>query len=58
MIRRLLERLIGCRHHHTSRAFYSQPQKRNYVVCMNCGRRFWYDWQQMTIGTEIREQNI
>lgn len=63
MIAKFLDAVFGCRHPH-----YSFPitvkgiRRRNstaaltgtYVVCLDCGREFPYDWQEMRV-TSPRE---
>lgn len=49
----------GCLHAHAS--FPQTPVRKGgfrgqtYVCCLDCGRRFEYDWQSMKRGAEIRE---
>jgi hypothetical protein len=52
----MLNLLIGCSHRTTSFPF--TPRRRldsnasrtvTYVVCLDCGRKFEYDWQEMRI---------
>jgi hypothetical protein len=64
---KVLQFLFGCRH-----ANYSFPQtakagkRRNlaasltgtYVVCLDCGHEFSYDWQNMKIVEGIPEQSV
>jgi hypothetical protein len=64
---KVLQFLFGCRH-----ANYSFPQtakgnKRRsaaasltgtYVVCLDCGHEFSYDWQNMKIIAGAPDQNI
>jgi hypothetical protein len=55
---------LKCRHRNTSQPFAAQPavrsatgsswdpvssSSRHYVVCLDCGRKFDYDWQNMRI---------
>lgn len=61
MIARFLDAVFGCHHAH-----YSFPitvrrgQRRNtaavltgtYIVCLDCGKEFPYDWQQMRVTSE------
>ncbi len=47
--------LFGCTHHRctfpiTSRKAAgeaSEPSRKTYVVCLDCGKEFGYDWQKM-----------
>jgi hypothetical protein len=50
--------LFGCRHRRTSfpqsRAKrLGAPQEDMYVVCLDCAKRFHYDWDQMRIGAPV-----
>jgi hypothetical protein len=58
---KILEILFGCKHPRLSfpmsarRGEYHTPAAREtgaYVVCLDCGREFAYDWQQMQIVSE------
>jgi hypothetical protein len=53
---------LKCRHRHTSQPFAAASARaaagsswepvgtnRHYVVCLDCGRKFDYDWQNMRI---------
>jgi len=54
----LMDILFGCRHKSLSFPMTSRPGSRRsaaasvtgtYVVCLDCGREFPYDWQEMKI---------
>ncbi len=56
MIRNLLDTLFGCSHKNYSFPITAKPGQRRseaasvtgtYVVCLDCGKEFAYDWQQM-----------
>lgn len=61
MIGKLLEALFGCRHARYSfpvtvrRTKQRRPQAAaltgTYVVCLDCGKEFAYDWQAMQVIT-------
>lgn len=60
MIAKLVEAIFGCRHSHysfpvTMRGAKRRPQAAmltgTYVVCLECGREFPYDWQEMKVIT-------
>ena len=58
MTNRLMELLFGCWHAHTSkpitlRANVAGPLA-TYVVCLDCGKEFEYDWNRMRISGPIR----
>lgn len=51
--------LLGCSHRHTSfpitfrnRARGRAPGLDTYVVCLDCGKQFPYDWAQMRIAKQ------
>ena len=58
MFGRLMDLIFGCRHSRYSFPLTIRPGSRRnasasasrmgtYVVCLDCGREFNYDWQQM-----------
>lgn len=60
MIAKLLDALFGCKHSRysfpvTIRRAKRRPQAAaltgTYVVCLDCGKEFAYDWQQMKLIT-------
>jgi len=64
MFSNLMDALFGCRHSRysfpiTVRAGSRRtpaPRTGTYVVCLDCGREFRYDWQEMKImGSQPRE---
>ena len=44
-----LDRLFGCPHSHTTFPFTPKPGRSPYVVCLDCGAEFSYDWARMKI---------
>jgi len=63
----MIEFLYGiffhCRHRRTS--FPHRPGTKPgeapgemYVVCLDCGKRFHYDWEQMRIGAQIAPEVV
>jgi hypothetical protein len=62
MLDSLLNALFGCTHSRTT--FPLTPGRRpaplsahrhgTYVVCLNCGQEFSYDWNEMRIGEPVR----
>ena len=46
MIRRLLDRLFRCSHRHVTFPLRINRQPA-YVVCLDCGKEFQYDWEKM-----------
>jgi RNA polymerase subunit RPABC4/transcription elongation factor Spt4 len=64
MIEKLVNTLFGCRHPRYSfpvsvRRASRRPQAAaltgTYVVCLDCGKEFAYDWQEMKVITSPEE---
>jgi hypothetical protein len=62
----MLETFFGCWHNNLSfpRTAKSGPRKSvaasltgTYVVCLDCGKEFAYDWQEMKVIDRIPEAN-
>jgi len=62
MMARLLEVLFGCRHPHYSFPITVRSRSRRnsaasvtgtYVACLDCGKEFPYDWQDMKVITSV-----
>jgi hypothetical protein len=63
MLNILLNTLLGCSHRRTTfpitpvrRAGFAQaPGQRHstYVVCLDCGKEFGYNWAEMRIGDPV-----
>ena len=60
MFTKVFEMLFGCKHSRYSfPVTVRQPKRRpraaaltgTYVVCLDCGREFAYDWQEMNVIT-------
>jgi hypothetical protein len=58
MFRRLMEGFFGCSHANYSFPRSKRPGERRtgaaaltgmYVVCLDCGKEFAYDWQEMKV---------
>jgi len=56
----LLNALFGCSHRRTTfpitparRVGKSNVRNATYVVCLDCGKEFDYDWQEMRIGQPV-----
>lgn len=57
MVSRILDALFGCGHKHYSFPITIKKGRRSavacvtgtYVVCLDCGKEFPYDWKQMKI---------
>jgi len=61
MFARMLEGLFGCWHNHLSFPMTAKPGVRRnaaalatgiYVVCLDCGKEFAYDWREMKIVSQ------
>jgi len=63
----VLNSLFGCSHRKTSfpltpsrrssmpaSNFSGQKRKGTYVVCLDCGKEFDYDWKRMRVGEAVR----
>jgi hypothetical protein len=65
MVAKLIDVVFGCWHSHysfpvTIRGAARRPQAGaltgTYVVCLDCGREFPYDWQEMKVITSSSER--
>lgn len=65
MLQSILNSLFGCAHHRTTfpltpsrRGSSFSPASRNgaYVVCLDCGKEFAYDWQEMRVGEPVESR--
>ena len=65
MLSKLMDAMFGCRHarysfpitvRSSSRRTTGTARTGTYVVCLDCGKEFRYDWQEMKIlGSQTRE---
>jgi hypothetical protein len=62
MLAKMMDAVFGCRHSRYSFPLTIRPGSRRaspvarigtYVVCLDCGREFGYDWQEMRVA-ELR----
>jgi hypothetical protein len=60
MLASLLNSLFGCSHRRTtfpltpSRKMASASNRHGtYVVCLDCGQEFGYDWKEMRVGEAV-----
>lgn len=64
MLQSMLNALFGCSHQHTT--FPQTPGRRQagspvlgatrngtYVVCLDCGKEFAYNWEEMRVGQPV-----
>jgi hypothetical protein len=66
MFAKVMDVLFGCRHSRYSFPLTIRPGSRRaavssragtYVVCLDCGREFSYDWQDMRIARSEPEKS-
>lgn len=57
----LFSSLFGCSHRRTTfpitparRAGFSNSNKGTYVVCLDCGQEFAYNWKEMKVGDPVK----
>jgi len=58
MLNALLDLLVGCWHRKTSFPLTARSDAgtvQTYVVCLDCGRQFSYDWTRMRTGESLRK---
>jgi hypothetical protein len=58
MISRIIQLLFGCSHKRitlpiTPKGKSGVPAGQPYVVCLDCGGQFAYDWKEMRMGERI-----
>jgi hypothetical protein len=53
--------LFGCAHRRTTfpitparRAGFNNSNKGTYVVCLDCGQEFGYNWNEMKVGEAVK----
>jgi hypothetical protein len=57
---RFVDTLFGCAHRHCT---FPRTAKKpgagltTYVVCLDCGKEFPYDWQEMRVGAEVKAKH-
>ena len=60
----LVDALFGCLHKHCTFPITAKPGQPHrchqattagtYVVCLDCGEEFGYDWKQMKVGATVK----
>ena len=55
MITSLLNAMFGCSHKRTTFPI-TRPQKSTYIVCLECGQEFPYNWKEMRMDTGLTTQ--
>jgi hypothetical protein len=53
MLKSILESIFGCAHRTTTFPLTPRRKRNTYVVCLDCGREFGYDWNAMRIGEPV-----
>ena len=56
---RFVASLFGCAHHHCTFPRTARKQGEiptTYVVCLDCGKEFPYDWQKMKIIAPVKNK--
>ena len=60
MIKSLLSTIFGCPHNRTTfpltpnrKSLTEGARRGTYVVCLDCGREFDYNWKEMRIGNPV-----
>jgi hypothetical protein len=61
MFQSVLNTLFGCTHQHTTfpltparkSVAFPAAATRTYVVCLDCGQEFAYNWQEMRVGAPV-----
>ena len=53
MLNSILEILFGCAHRTTTFPLTPKRKRDTYVVCLDCGKEFGYDWNAMRIGQPV-----
>jgi len=51
MLENLINLLFRCQHRNLSRPMGTGE---TYVVCLDCGKRFAYDWKEMRVGAQVK----
>ena len=61
MLASIINSLFGCSHRRTTfpitpgrRAGFSNSNKGTYVVCLDCGKEFGYNWHDMKVGEAVK----
>jgi hypothetical protein len=59
MVAKILRNLLsdGCTHRQLTWPIGRRCDSAPYVVCLQCGRRFVYDWSEMRATPNVRLQN-
>lgn len=53
MFQVLLNGLFGCSHRRTTFPLTRDRKKETYIVCLDCGKEFSYNWQEMRVGEPV-----
>jgi hypothetical protein len=58
MLKAILEILFGCAHRSTTFPLTPRRKRGAYVVCLDCGTEFAYDWKAMRIGQPMPASRV
>ena len=66
MFQSILNTLFGCAHQRTTfpltplrkNAAFSASRNGAYVVCLDCGKEFSYDWDEMRVGEAVQPRAV
>lgn len=67
MLQTILNTLFGCAHQRTtfpltparkSAAYSASGRSGAYVVCLDCGKEFSYDWKEMRVGEAVQPMEV
>jgi hypothetical protein len=53
MLQNLLRSMFSCGHKHTTFPLTAKKGADTYVVCLDCGQEFAYDWERMRLGRPV-----
>lgn len=58
MIEKILAALFGCGHNNTTVPIFDKARRVTYVVCLDCGAEFSYDWKRMRRGPRLHRRPL
>jgi hypothetical protein len=66
MIKSLVKMILGCAHNKTTfpltplrnSKVSGEARRGTYIVCLDCGKEFAYDWKEMRIGKPTGELSV
>ena len=54
---RFVDALFGCAHRHRTFPRTAKNTGTTYIVCLDCGKEFPYDWQQMKVVAAVKNKH-